>query len=80
MNLISCNFKELNKEELCICKCIMNNTHLYHCKILNEGKDLQHNYKYLFNGTLHQQKYVLNIKKKNLEYFRKITLAARADC
>ena len=76
MNEISCNFRDLKKEEeLCICKSTMNNTHLYHCKVINNGKDPKHNYEDLLNGTLHQQKYVLKIMKKNLEYFRKITLA-----
>ena len=79
MNEIACNFKELKQEELCICKNILNNTHLYHCKVLNNGKDLIHNYEDLLNGTLHQQKYGLNIMKKNLDYLRKITLATRAD-
>ena len=79
MNEISCNFKELNTEEIYICKCIMNNSHLYHCKVLNDRKDLKHNYEDLLNGTLHQQKYVLDIMKKNLEYFRTSLRSLRAD-
>ena len=44
MNTIVCNFKKLNKEQLSICKCIMNNTHIYHCKVPNDGENLKYKY------------------------------------
>ena len=45
---------------------------------LNNGEELELKFKDILNETLHQQKYVLNILKKNLAAYTKITLAARA--
>ena len=78
MNELKINFKGLKEEEFCICTHIMNN-HLYECKSLNSDDNSKYQYEDLLNGTFHQQKKILNILKKNLEYYRKIVLATRAD-
>ena len=79
MNDLKCNFKGMKEEELCLCSSIMNNVHLFECKELNNGELSKYKYEDLLNGSLHQLKYLLNIMKKNLAQYRKITLATRAD-
>ena len=46
---------------------------------MNNKKANELKYEDIWNGTLHQQKNILNILKNNLASYRKITLAARAD-
>ena len=76
MNELKINFKGLKEEEFCICTHIMKNHNLYECKSLNNDDNSNYQYKDLLNGTLHQQKNILDSLKKNHEFYRKITLAA----
>ena len=76
MNELKINFAGLKEEEFCICTHIMNNHHLYECKSLNSDDNSKYQYEDLLNGTLHQQKNIVSILKKNLANYRKITLAA----
>ena len=76
MNDLKINFKGLKEQEYCICKTVLNNSHLFQCKLLNNGENTKYQYEDLLNGTLHQQKHIFSILKKNLANYRKITLAA----
>ena len=79
MNELNYNFKGLKEDEKCVCAQTLNNIHLFQCKILNNSEYSELKYEDFLNGTLHQKKKTLNIMKKNMETFRNITLAARAD-
>ena len=79
MNEISLKYNELQDNKVCVCTKELNNSHLYECTILNNGEALKSKYEDILNGTLYQQKYILNILKKNLAVYTKMTLAARAD-
>ena len=79
MNEVSLKFKEYQEFKSCLCNEELNNIHIFQCKILNNGEYPENTYEELLNGTLHKQKFFLNIMKKNLEQLRKITKAARAD-
>ena len=78
MNDISLKYNEIQDNKVCVCTQELNNSHLYECITLNNGEALKLKYEDILNGTLHQQKYVLNILKKNHAIYTKITLAARA--
>ena len=73
---ISLKFNELQDNKVCVCTKELHNSHLYECITLNNGEALKLKYEDILNETLHQQKYVLNILKKNLAAYTKITLAA----
>ena len=62
-----------------VCTNILNNPHLFECIFLNNGESPKYKYEDLLNGTLHEKKIIMNIMKKNIVTYRKITLAARAD-
>ena len=78
MNDMSLKYQEPKEVKICVCTKELTNNHLYECTTLNNGEQLKFNYEKILNGTLHQQKYILNILKKNLETHTKITLASRA--
>ena len=69
--LTTCGLKD---NEICVCTNQLNNPHIFQCRILNDFKDQD-----ILNRTLHQQKKILNIMKKNSANYKKITLAASAD-
>ena len=79
MNEMNYNSKGLKDDEICVCTNILNNPHLYHCQILNNGESPKEKYEYILNGTLHHKKIFFNIMKRNLEKYRTITLAARDE-
>ena len=79
MNEFNFNFKGLKDKKLCVCTNQLNNPHIFQCRILNYFKDHELKYQDILNGTLHQQKKILNIMEKNLANYIKITFAARAD-
>ena len=54
--------------ELCECKEVLKNEHLYLCELLSEqGCDNKPPYDAIFNGTLKQQKTIINILIRNLK-------------
>ena len=79
MNHFNFNFRGLKDNELSVCTIQLNNPHILWCRILNDFKDHELNYQDITNGTLHQQKKILKIMKKNITNYSEITLAARAD-
>ena len=79
VNDISLKYNEIQDSKVCVCTKELNNSHLYECITLNNGEELELKYEDIFNGTLHQQKYVLSILKKNLAIYTKIILAAQAS-
>ena len=79
MNEISLKYQEPKANKTCVCKKDLNNQHLYECTHLNNGVELKFKYENILNGTIHQQKYILNILEKNLAIYKKMTLASRAD-
>ena len=58
---------------MCVCGTEMNNIHLYECHILNSDMKT-HTYSKLFNGTLKEQKYIVNILMKNEYKYNESTL------
>ena len=72
------NFRGLRGNEIFVCTNQLINPHIFQCRILNGFKGHELNYRDILNGTLHQQKKILNIMKKNIPNYRKISLAARA--
>ena len=77
MNDVNLKFKNIEEYKKCVCNEDLNNIHLFQCNILNNDEcGKTYTYEELLNGTLHQQKDLLNIMKKNLESLRKISKAA----
>ena len=66
MNQIKDNFKKMNYVDKCICGLILPNEHLYMCVILKEGRINKLIYNKIFNGTLSEQKKVINILNENV--------------
>ena len=74
MNELNYNFEGIKEDEKWVCAQTLNYIHLFHNIEYSESK-----YEDFLNGTLHQKKNILNIMKKNMETFRKITVSARAN-
>ena len=72
MNEFNFNFKGLKDEESCVCTIKLSNPHIFQCRILNEFKDHELKYEDILNGTLHQQKNILNTMKKNIKTTEKL--------
>ena len=86
MNEFNFNYKGLNDNETCVCSRKLNNPHILQCPmpntqlpILNNSKHYEYKYADILNGTLHQQKNILNIMKTNIANYRQITLASQAN-
>ena len=62
--------KYIHGYEWCICKEEMNNAHIFQCKLLNNDENPGMKYNQILNGTLHQQKKILNIMEKNIKLFK----------
>ena len=75
MNKISDNFKHHKYIENCICGGYLDNSHLFECSVLNDGKSLNISYSQIFNGSLNEQKYIVNILDKNMEKLEEYTQA-----
>ena len=77
MNLRKYNFPGNTENEICICGQSLTNEHLYYCYILrcenSENSDQYHEYNKIFNGTLHEQKEILNILRKHSKQYEKHT-------
>ena len=78
MNEVSLRYQEPTANKVCICNKELNNQHLYECITLNNGEEVKFKYENILNGNIHQQKYILNILKKNHSIYTKMTLASRA--
>ena len=71
MNDLKNNFKGKNDVEECLCGSdILVNQHLYQCELFNEGRKCEIQYIKLFNGSLLEQKEILNILEDNMEKYR----------
>ena len=59
--------------EYCICKENLTKNHIYLCSVLNENhiEDIP-KYERIFNGTLKQQKIVINILFSNMEKIERL--------
>ena len=74
MNNLKHNFKSNKITELCECKTQMTNIHLYECKVLNSLEKI-YTFDRLYNGTLKEQKYIVNILLENEDKFELFTQA-----
>ena len=73
MNPLKNNFKGDKIIQYCVCLQVMENKHLYYCEILNNGRKINHIYEDILNGTLHQQKDIINILTENMKKFETLT-------
>ena len=65
-----------NKQsELCQYGVNITNEHVYNCPLLNQGHIIKNNYGQIFNGTLSEQKQVLNILEQNMKKHEDFTSA-----
>ena len=71
MNSLNYNFPGKQIIDKCICGEVMNNEHLFSCNILNNGKQPETIYQNIFNGTLLEQKYIINILETNMRKYEK---------
>ena len=69
MNNINHKFSTNKDIQYCVCGKQITNAHLYYCEILNnEVRNIPYNK--IFNGTISEQKQVLNILRTNIRIFR----------
>ena len=68
MNNLKYNFSNNSESQYCLCKHqILTNQHLFNCEYLNNEKSkINLEYDRIFNGTLMEQKAILNIIRKNM--------------
>ena len=59
-------YPNVYKRQLCVCKTEENLAHIYECKYLNSNK-ISVNYNKIYNGTLIEQKVILNRMTENLK-------------
>ena len=72
MNSLKYNF---GGEDMCVCSTVLNNEHLYSCETLNGEHFSSLEYQVIFNGTICQQKEVIQILNRNMKIFENNTLA-----
>ena len=65
----------LYKKCLCGENVKFDNEHLYNCLVLNEGQKPTISYIQLFNGTLSEQRDIVNILNRNMNHFETFTQA-----
>ena len=75
MNNLKYNFQGNKVIEHCRCATQLTNEHLYLCFELNQGIDHEVKYDSLFNGTLSDQKIIINILNENMIKHEKFTSA-----
>ena len=79
MNNLDYNFPGRKNMEHCQCGFInITNEHLFECDILNNNEKYSHTYQQLLNGTLSQQKILLNILNQSMKNHKKFSQAACA--
>ena len=66
MNDLKCNF---GGENICICGNFLDNEHLFICEALNKKTQRSTEYKNMFNGTIKEQKDIVQILKTNMKIF-----------
>ena len=69
MCLIPDNFPKSETKSRCLCSAIEDMSHIYNCKILNEGRNQSETYENICHGTLNQQlqiffKFTQNMQKR----------------
>ena len=66
-------YNQPGNEETQLCQCGENitNEHLYNCIVLNQGNIGIDNYEQIFNGTISEQKRILNILEQNMKKHEK---------
>ena len=69
------NYPGNKEKELCECEVDITNEHLYNCLFLNQGKIVEDKCEQIFNGTLSEQKKVLNILEQNMNKHEDYALA-----
>ena len=72
MNSLKYNF---GGKDICLCGTFLNNEHLYSCKILNKEKHPRLEYSKKFNGSISEQKEIIQILKRNMKEFENSTQA-----
>ena len=75
MNKLNYNYPGNKIVELCQCGVQMTNEHLYYCIVLNEGIRNQDKYEQIFNGTITEQKQILDILEQNMMKHEQFTSA-----
>ena len=76
MNDLEYNFQGNNVVQNCLCEeKLLDNEHLYYCTILNEGRKCTVPYIKLFNGTIIEQRDIVNILKENRLKYETFTQA-----
>ena len=77
MNDLQYNFNGNNVVQSCLCnkKVILNNEHLFYCEVLNEGRKCNTPYIKLFNGTLFEQRDIVNILDANMRKYETFSQA-----
>ena len=73
MNNLKCNFSK-KYIDLCHCNSELNNEHLYTCTLIN-SEIKKYKYQSLFNGTIQEQKYIVNTLMNNMKKHEEFTLA-----
>ena len=67
MNKLLYNQPGTKQTELCQCGEIITNEHLYYCIMLNEGNIRNEKYEQIFNGSITEQKIIINILEENMK-------------
>ena len=75
MNQLKYNF---GGEDICLCSLPLDNENLLNCESFNGGKPLNMDYTHIFNGTLKQQKDIIQMLNRNMKIFQTFTQAQ--DC
>ena len=69
-NPLQYNTPGSGETQYCVCLEVLKNEHLYSCQILNSDQNRSEEmprYDAIFNGTLQQQKQIIDILIKNME-------------
>ena len=62
-------------EYSCICGIRLDNEHLFNCEVLCEGKPSFNEYKIISNGSIKQQKEIIQTLNRNIKTFEQFTQA-----
>ena len=73
MNNLKYNFG--SEVEICVCGTRLVNEHLYICEKLSDGKLSNVPYNEIFNGSIKQQKHIVQILVRNMKKYQELTLA-----
>ena len=76
MNKLMYNQPGNKQTELCQCGEIITNEHLYYCIMLNEGIIRKDKYEQIFNGSITEQKIIINILDENMKKTWEVSLGS----